>query len=58
MALAAQYLGQRSEEVVKSLPKEYANSQYGDKSERSSSVNKSIRRKKKKESVCSGDEGR
>ena len=45
VALAAQYLGQSSEEVVKSLPVEFP---YGDKSERgSSSGNRSTRRKKK-----------
>ena len=56
VALAAQYLGQRSEEVVKSLPVEFNNSQYGDKSEKSSSVNKSTRRRKTK-GGGSGDEG-
>ena len=56
VALAAQYLGQRSEEVVKSLPVEFSNSQYGDKSEKSSSINKSTRRRKTK-GGGSGDEG-
>ena len=58
VALAAQYLGQRSEEVVKSLPVEFSQSQYGDKSERSSSVNKSTRKKRTKgvSGAGSGDE--
>ena len=58
VALAAQYLGQRSEEVVKSLPVEFSQSQYGDKSERSSSVNKSTRKKRVKGGggAGSGDE--
>lgn len=56
VALAAQYLGQRSEEVVKSLPADFASSQCGDKSEKgSSSANRSIRKKNKKHG--SGDEG-
>ena len=56
--MAAQYLGQRSEEVVKSLPVEFSQSQYGDKSERSSSVNKSTRKKRVKGGggAGSGDE--
>ena len=55
VALAAQYLGQRSEEVVKSLPSEFTQSQYGDKSEKSSSNQRSSKKKKKHKG--SGDEG-
>ena len=55
VALAAQYLGQRSEEVAKALPSDFAHSTCGDKSEKGSSNAKS-KKKSKHASKGSGDD--
>ena len=56
VALAAEYLGQKSEEVAKSLPVDFVDTQSNlDKSEKTGSHHKSS--KKKKKGSRSGDEG-
>ena len=54
VALAAEYLGQKSEEVAKSLPVDFVDTQSNlDKSEKTGSHHKSTKKKKK----CDADEG-
>ena len=56
VALAAEYLGQKSEEVAKSLPVDFADTQSNlDKSEKTGSHHKSSSRKKKKGSDEGGE---
>ena len=58
VALAAEYLGQKSEEVAKALPVDFIDTQSNlDKSEKTGSHHKSTSKKSKKKGNRSGDEG-